>query len=227
MKNQKGISSLIGIIIIVAVAVAAVGSIFAYQYYSMPKEVIKNPVIEIPNTETPKIEAPKNETASWKTYRNDEYGFEFKYPESLSSEPPLISSERECKKSEYELYPQFNLLSLGRIIGDNIFISVICEKITEGNIKQPESTNDTFILKKGSIKLNGRDTYQYAESFDRTSVGLGGIDVNNKIIILFNDYALKINFSGQFIDKNSQILDESGNLTELGQNILSTFKFTK
>ena len=34
MKKQKGLSSLIGIVIIVAVAVVAVGGIFAYQYFA-------------------------------------------------------------------------------------------------------------------------------------------------------------------------------------------------
>lgn len=38
MKNQKGISSLIGIVIIVAVAVVAIGGVFTYQYISTPKE---------------------------------------------------------------------------------------------------------------------------------------------------------------------------------------------
>ena len=38
MQNQKGISSLMGIIIVVVVAVVAVGGIFAYQYFATPKE---------------------------------------------------------------------------------------------------------------------------------------------------------------------------------------------
>ncbi len=33
MQNQKGISTLIGIIIIIAVALVAIGGVFAYQYY--------------------------------------------------------------------------------------------------------------------------------------------------------------------------------------------------
>lgn len=38
MQNQKGISTLVGIIIIVAVAIVAFGGVFAYQYFVMLKE---------------------------------------------------------------------------------------------------------------------------------------------------------------------------------------------
>lgn len=35
----------------------------------------------------------KDETADWKTYKNEEYGFEFKYPEERLVNPPIIASE--------------------------------------------------------------------------------------------------------------------------------------
>ena len=79
--KQKGISSLVGIVVIVATAVVAVGGVFVYEYYSVSK------------TETPKIEALKNETVDWKTYKNNEYGFEIKYPKEwreLQKWRPLI-----------------------------------------------------------------------------------------------------------------------------------------
>ncbi len=56
MINRK-ISTLTGIIIILATAVLLFGGVFGWQYYLV-----------------------KNETADWKTYTNSEYGFEIKYP---------------------------------------------------------------------------------------------------------------------------------------------------
>ena len=37
MKNQKGISTLVGIIIIVVVGIVTFGGVFAYQYFVTPK----------------------------------------------------------------------------------------------------------------------------------------------------------------------------------------------
>jgi hypothetical protein len=65
MKNQKTISTLWGIIIIVAVAVVLFGGCFAYQYFAKQD-----------------FETISDKNSSWKTYTNTEYGFEVKLPDS-------------------------------------------------------------------------------------------------------------------------------------------------
>jgi len=84
MSNQfrfkfpnKGISTLIGILIIVLIAIIIGGGILVWWRLEMPKEEVK-----IPQVKTPKEEA-KDETADWKTYQNEEYGFEFRYPSNI------------------------------------------------------------------------------------------------------------------------------------------------
>lgn len=73
MNFNKGISTLVGTIIIVAVVIILVGGVFTYQYFIVKNsEWIKTPITE---NQTDQI-------AGWKTYTNDEYGFEIKYPES-------------------------------------------------------------------------------------------------------------------------------------------------
>ncbi|MEK7562748.1 MAG: hypothetical protein AAB509_03665 [Patescibacteria group bacterium] len=67
MQKQKGISTLIGIIIIVAVAIVAFGGIFVYQYFTVKPQ---------PDIQTA-------ETAGWKTYTNTKYTFEIKYPDDF------------------------------------------------------------------------------------------------------------------------------------------------
>ena len=83
MKNQKGISTLIGLIIIIAIAVLSFGGVFAYQYF-------KKSQIPITNDQQNSNVQNQNETAGWKTYTNSEYGFEFKYPKdvNLKETPP-------------------------------------------------------------------------------------------------------------------------------------------
>ncbi len=66
-------------IVVVAVALLA-GGVLAWQYLDKPKEEV----------EAPKVEAPKNETADWKTYRNEEFGFEIKIPEKWFVEGKTI-----------------------------------------------------------------------------------------------------------------------------------------
>lgn len=78
MNNQKGIASLLAVIIVIVVGVVVIGGVLAYQYLWAPEEKVE--VGE-------EAEAPKDETADWKVYRNEEYGFEVKYPETINSIP--------------------------------------------------------------------------------------------------------------------------------------------
>jgi hypothetical protein len=63
---EKRAFSIIGIIIILVILIG--GGYFAWQYIWAPGEEIKD------------------ETADWQAYRNEEYGFEVKYPNSLTIE---------------------------------------------------------------------------------------------------------------------------------------------
>lgn len=72
-KFNKRISTLIGILIILIWAVLA-GWVLVQQLGELSKEVL-----EIPEE---KISPVTDETADWQTYRNEEYGFEIKYPKN-------------------------------------------------------------------------------------------------------------------------------------------------
>lgn len=84
---NSGKSKLIPIILgIAAVAIIAIGAYLLGTKQSQP--VVQNPV------QTTPIPSPVDETANWKTYKNEEFGFEMKYPamyEALDLCQPEIS----------------------------------------------------------------------------------------------------------------------------------------
>jgi len=73
---MKKVSTLVGIIIIVAVAVVAFGGVFAYQYFT--------------------AKTPTDQTAGWKTYTDNQKGFSLKYPldfEIIRPSHPVILAQ--------------------------------------------------------------------------------------------------------------------------------------
>jgi len=81
---NKKISTTVGVLIIILSIIIFGGGILAYQYLWQISQqetniMIKNeqnPSEQKPETKTP--EKTQNEIANWQTYRNEEYGFEFK-----------------------------------------------------------------------------------------------------------------------------------------------------
>lgn len=74
MNNQKGI---VPIIIVLIVVTLLSGGILAYQYWWISRQEVEMPEIELPKREaSEEVEVP----ADWKIYKNEEYGFEIKYP---------------------------------------------------------------------------------------------------------------------------------------------------
>jgi len=72
---QKGISTLVGVIIIVVVALVVFGGVFAYQYFAIKAQQNSQFFGSSQKTD-------QTQTAGWKTYTSDKYGFEIKYPDT-------------------------------------------------------------------------------------------------------------------------------------------------
>lgn len=110
------------IAIIIVVCALIVGGVVVYQYFGMPKEKNETPgTIKPPGAgailenETAKepgavpTPPPKNETADWKTYRNEEYGFEISYPGNWylhleQNQPLFVKKEPSMPPVELEAY---------------------------------------------------------------------------------------------------------------------------
>lgn len=72
------------IIAVLILAAVVGGGILGYQYLLAPREEVSTPTTEEPE------EITEDETASWKTYRNEEYDFEVKYPAEWEAKEPSI-----------------------------------------------------------------------------------------------------------------------------------------
>jgi len=126
MQKQKGVSTLVGIIIIVVVAVVLFGGVFAYQYFTAQTQpVVQNQQVQ------------NNQTAGWKTYTNTQYGFDVKYP-------PILTV------SEIQESIAFANLSAINSQGSGIAFSVVKGNVLE--LKTPALAN---LEDKGEITIGG------------------------------------------------------------------------
>lgn len=75
MKRGFGIVKIL--VVIAAVAALAGGGYWYYFYYYLPRYGERPPLLPINQQQDESIET---DTSTWKTYRNEQYGFEVKYP---------------------------------------------------------------------------------------------------------------------------------------------------
>lgn len=140
MQKQKGISTLVGIIIIVAAAVVAIGGVFAYQYFATQKSNSQQQ--QAVNQQTNNNQ-PIDQTAGWKTYNSEKtydyskYGFAFtvKYPTSW-------------KQPWYEMGDNS---SMGKSIGSDNYCAVDITFSLKGGDDDAEINN---LLGKGYAEGN-------------------------------------------------------------------------
>jgi hypothetical protein len=88
MQKQKGISTLVGIIIIVVAAAVIFGGVFAWQYFAAKSQ--------------PKVVQTQTQTAGWKTY-GDNYGFQMQYPDDKEINAPksqIITCNGSCPDTQ-------------------------------------------------------------------------------------------------------------------------------
>lgn len=165
MKN-KGISTLLVLLIILGVVLIGGGVAYFYATY-----LLYNPRA-CTRAECPIV---KNETADWKTYTNQEFGFEMKYPETAS----IVSKNLEVS------------ITLLPIMGSGVKTkSLVINKI-EGNYDCSYNFPLSGPKITGNININGeiftKQTGYYSEcNITEAEGGYAGacyfdVDENGKI----------------------------------------------
>jgi len=101
MNDQKGLAP---IIIIILIIIVLAGGILAWQYLGVTEEKAKLPEEKI--SEEKEEVVPEEKTADWKTYRNEEYGYEIAYPNNHIVEEERTSPIPE-EEYPYAVYYEF------------------------------------------------------------------------------------------------------------------------
>lgn len=107
-EPKKGISTWLGLAIIIVVATLIGAGIWVYQYYifQLGPAITENNQAAV-LTPTPTLQ---DEIADWKTYKNDEYGFEIKYPSDFYTNP--LDAKYDQNTTDVRLNNPFELESI-------------------------------------------------------------------------------------------------------------------
>lgn len=186
MKHWKIISLLIVVGLII-------GGVFAYIYFSKSQ----NPMTNVQSNSN--IQNPNTETADWKTYRNNEYGFEFKYPKEWA-----IAEERG---------EDYFLVLIGKqepIEVSGIFAFSVRQKTEEEYLNSLKSAR-FYITSKSNTVVDNKNAIFY--TLKRTDAPL---EMQWRSIVIAKYNAI-VEFSMGATEEHDNIFYQT----------LSTFKFTK
>ncbi len=210
---QKQVSTLIGIIIIVATAVFAFGGVFYVMQSSKIK--VQNDSVK-----------SQNETADWKTYKNDKYGFEIKYPpnayfkagiESAGAMTGLLVLSLKLNNSDYFPY-ELHIGNTRTIIQETLVTDEERDDIHKGDLSLNNGTklingiHWNILEKIDNIAKKDAETTLY-----HPLVSSLVYYIKNELFYVFECY-----------NCNADIFNKLGeNRTSNFQKMISTFKFTK
>lgn len=150
-----------------------------------------------------------NETDNWKTYRNEEYGFEFKYPSdwevSTSTQTVIINSKTNAKK-----IADFEMRNMDTDAGprDDIAVLLPSDRIIMNLDEYISYEKDKdFFLDTKPITVGGLSGYDFTE------IGFSGV------------YTILLDSKSNFYEIIFGYRGSRGELSDVENKILSTFNF--
>lgn len=180
------------------------GGILAYRYYRylwVPREESKSPEVEGPK----EISEKEDETAPWRLYRNEEFGFEIKYPE-------------DWKFQEYSPATYF----FPKVYDRGIY-TPISLKLQVKNLKkpyQPEARVEEYYIKD-------RKFYRGSLFPHEITYILPQEDNSKKIAEAVLSIKIGVTTHTQFIKNRSNYPLSDEEIKKLCEQMLSTFKFIR
>ncbi len=201
--NKKAFANVFLIIAIVVVVGAVVYFAFVKKSEPGAKQPSTTPTPTQSATPAP-TPTPQNETANWKTYSNDEYGLEFRYPDALIIATP--------QRSWYGT-------PIVRLQGTSATMTVSFDSSRNDprSLKFPEDIFGKVLPKSISFGPNPSYTYSFGE----------GTTGQRVIATQYNKGLLLISFVQGSQEVPGPSLDFFKDNNRMMNQILSTFKFAK
>ena len=199
--TTKGKTNWKYILIIVILALIVIG-----ETLYLLKQEEKIPEIKLPE------KVVKDETLNWKTYRNEEYGFEFKYPEGLGKK--YINA--------HKWPPEITVKPIG--------LHFNCEEVQEFNLpglsskKEITFNHSNYCIVTGSEGAAGSTyvTYKYITNKDNKQLTI-------EFILRFTNCGVFYGINNKMEECQKEIKDfkDFDTVTSLIDKMLSTFRFLK
>lgn len=169
------------------------------------------------------ISNSQNETADWKTYRNDEYEFEFKYPKDW-----ILNNQKVGSRIVSIISPENESLAKKEYEGTYYFIDFavsVCDKFKDSCpmggtwVDMKNKSIIDFLNDKSPYKSYQKSSFMsevIVDGMQGYGIIAGGLGANYEIILEKNSEIYSIDFPSS-----------EKELTLEQKTMLSTFKFTR
>lgn len=176
MKNKGNI--VLWITLVVAGAVLAIGAITGVKYLTQ-KPAEQAPPVSFPQPAptAPEVVQPsqaQDETANWITYRSGRYGFEFKFPPSITTIEEFVGT------TGYAILLRSKAL--------NADLDINTDKNLYGSFTVPVAEEKLISAGGASINLEIRDSSDPAEKLRQVFVEFEKFSKNNNSFFMYFTY---------------------------------------